>query len=73
MEQRMERRWSCLRDWLGKPGDWRLGGAEGGQWERGQVIEMRMRLRMRMRKSIPMTFTLAVLEDESPLLWTKKT
>ena len=44
---------------------------EGGQWERGQVIEMRMRLRMRMRKSIPMTFTLAVLEDESPLLLTK--
>ena len=44
MEQRMERRWSCLRDWLGKPGDWRLGGAEGGQWERGaSVIEMRMR------------------------------
>jgi len=27
-----------------------------------------MRLGMRMRKSIPMTFTLAVLEDESPLL-----
>ena len=30
-----------------------------------------MRLGMRMRKSIPMTFTLAVLEEESPLLLTK--
>ena len=34
MEQRMESRWSCLSDWLGKPGDWRLGGAAGGAWER---------------------------------------